>query len=209
MSCQVNTCFRCALYSKLFGFGFFPELYDRTSMYVYLYSFGTHPGIYPRYRQGEHVSPPQTTLLKLLDSFLQHVPSFRGGDENIRKLSGFLVSAFFSQAENVQRAIQQATGVSPSDQDDLTDKLGTGGTAQQAANGLDVRLPGVCVALILLSTSLSSILLSERENREIQGGACTDPNLVRLTLPCRDTIAGSGNSTGTGFIEFLIGMVVS
>ncbi|KAI0255847.1 spinocerebellar ataxia type 10 protein domain-containing protein [Lactifluus subvellereus] len=152
-----------ALFSKLFQFGFFPELYNRTPM------------------QDELVSPTQTTLLKLLDSFLQPVPSFQGGVGDPRKLAGCLVSAFFSQAEHIQRAIQQAVG-----------------------SALDVRLPGVCVALVLLSTSLSSILLAERENGENEGGASTDPSLVRLTLPCHDTISGPGNSTETGFIEVLI-----
>ncbi|KAH9975922.1 hypothetical protein BGW80DRAFT_1295329 [Lactifluus volemus] len=158
-----------------------------------------HPGFYLCNRQDEHVSPTQRTLLKLLDSFLQPVSSFRGvDDDNFRNLTGFLVSEFFSQAENVQHTVRQATGMSSSDQDHTTDVLGASDGA------LDERLPGVCVALILLSTSLSSILLSERETRANESGVGADPNLVRVTLPCRDAIAGSGNSAGTGFIECLI-----
>ena len=69
---------------------------------------------------------------------------------------------------------------------------------------MDPQLSGVCVALVLLSTSLSSILLAEREGG---GGATTDPVLVSVTLPCVDAISGSRSSTGSGFIEALIGLV--
>jgi ataxin-10 len=149
--------------------------------------------------------------LKLLDSFLQPASSFRGvDDDNFRDLTGFLVSEFFSQAENVQHTVRQATGMTSSDQNYTTDVLGVGGAAQQAADGaLDVRLPGVCAALILLSTSLSSILLSERETRANESGVGADPNLVMVTPTCHDATASSANSAGTGFIECLIGMVVS
>ena len=174
-------------------------------MYAYSHSSCTFPEVYSRNRLDEFVSPTQTTLLKLLDSFLQSVPSFQGGVDDLRKLAGCLVSAFFSQAGHAQRAIQQVIGVSPPDSP--TDVLGNGGIPQQAVGcALDVRLSGVCVALVLLSTSLSSILLAEREKRENEGRASSDPSLVRLTLPCRDTISGSENPTGTGFIEVLIGM---
>jgi hypothetical protein len=169
-------------------------------------------GVYPSNRQDEHVSPTQRTLLKLLDSFLQPVSSFRGvEDDNFRNLTGFLVSEFFSQAKNVQHTVRQATGMSSSDEGHTTDVLGVGGAVQEPTHGAldDVRLPGVCVALILLSSSLSSNLLSERETRANESGVGADPNLVMVTLPCRDAIAGSGNPAGTGFIECLIGMVVS
>ena len=180
-----------------------------TSIHPALCSSGTHAGIYPRNRQDEHVSPSQITLLKLLDSFLHPFPSFWGGDDEPCKLTGFLSSVFFSQAENVQRAIQQVIGVSPAGRDNRTDTLGSGGTTQRTVHSdLDVRLPGVCVALILLSTNLSSVLLTERENLENEGRASTDPNLVKLTLPCHDTISGTRDSAGAGFIEVLVGMVV-
>jgi hypothetical protein len=180
-----------------------------TCIHPALYSSGTNAGVYPRNRQDEHVSPSQITLLKLLDSFLHPLPSFWGGDDDPRNLTGFLSSAFFSQAENVQRAIKQVIGASPSDQNNPSGVLGSGRTAQQTVHSdLDVRLPGVCVALILLSTNLSSILLTERDNREKEDTASTDPNLVRLTLPCHDTISGTGDSDGAGFIEVLVGMIV-
>jgi hypothetical protein len=200
----------CTLFQP-FSIWFVPRTLQSNILVCVFVFILQHPGFYLCNRQDEHVSPTQRTLLKLLDSFLQPVSSFRGvEDDNFRNLTGFLVSEFFSQAENVQHTVRQATGMSSSDQDHTTDVLGVGGAAEQASDGaLDERLPGVCVALILLSTSLSSISLSERETRANESGVGADPNLVRVTLPCRDAIAGSGNSAGTGFIECLIGMVVS
>ncbi|KAI0305904.1 spinocerebellar ataxia type 10 protein domain-containing protein [Multifurca ochricompacta] len=175
--------YMCALFSKLFQLGFFPETYDRTSV------------------QDEVVSPPQTTLLKLLDSFLQPALYQDGGD-HLLNLAGFLAPVFIIQAEHVQRAIQQVIGVPPPDPIVATDVRGNGGTAPQASGGtLDIQLPGVCVALVLLSNSLSSILLAEREN---ESGVNTGPNLVSLSLPHHDTISGSWSSTGTGFVEALL-----
>jgi hypothetical protein len=69
---------------------------------------------------------------------------------------------------------------------------------------VDLQLSRVCATLVLLSTSLSSILLAERENG---GGATADPVLVSVT-PCVDAISGSRGSTGSGFIEVLLGLVV-
>ena len=77
---------------------------------------------------------------------------------------------------------------------------------QRSSSGAaDLQLSSVCVALVLLSTSLSSILLSEREN---EGGTAAGPVLVTMTLPCVDAISGSRGPTGSGFIESLLGLVV-
>jgi len=70
---------------------------------------------------------------------------------------------------------------------------------------VDPQLSGVSVALVLLSTSLSSILLAERGN---EGGETAGPVLVSVTLPCGDAITGSRSPTGSGFIESLLGLEV-
>jgi ataxin-10 len=67
---------------------------------------------------------------------------------------------------------------------------------------LDGRLPGVWVALVLLSTSLSSILLAEQEH---DGGASAEPEVV---MSSHDAIAASRSRAGAGFIEELLGMMV-
>lgn len=166
------------IFSELFQFGFFPELYNRTSL------------------ENEPVSPTQTILLKLLDSFLNPVPTpFRGGHDHLNSLTGFLASVFLFQAKHAQHVIQNATGEPPPGENIVTD---VGVTASCA---LDGRLPGVWVALVLLSTILSSILLSEQEDHS---GANTDPGVVTLTHLCHDTISASRSRTGTGFIEELV-----
>ena len=151
-------------------------------------------------REGEPVSPTQTILLKLLDSFLNPVPTpFRGRHDHLNKLTGFLASVFLFQVKHAQHVIQKATGEPPPGENIVTD---VGGAASCA---LDGRLPGVWVALVLLSTSLSSILLAEQEDHS---GAKTEPVVVTLTHFCHDTISTSRSRTGTGFIEELVGMMV-
>ncbi|KAI0272467.1 spinocerebellar ataxia type 10 protein domain-containing protein [Gloeopeniophorella convolvens] len=172
-----------AFFSELIELGLFAELYDRTSL------------------QEEVVSPSQTTLLKLLDSYLQSVPSGLM-DDRLHGLVTFLTSVLLFQAEHAQHAIQQAIGATGPDVSRASDEQGDGGIAPQKADGaFDMQLPGICAALVLLSNCLSSIALSEGES---EGGARAAPNLVSLTLPCRTAIAGARSSTGTGFVECLL-----
>ena len=150
-------------------------------------------------REDEPVSPTQTILLKLLDSYLNPVPTpLRGRHDHLNNLTGFLASIFLFQAKHAQHVIQHATGELPPGENAVTD---VGVTASCA---LDGRLPGVWVALVLLSTSLSSILLAEQED----SGANTGPGVVTLTHLCHDTISASRSRTGSGFIEELVGMMV-
>jgi len=171
------------LFSRLFQLGFFPEIYRRTSM------------------QDEVISPTQTILLKLVDSFLQSIPaSFLDEGDHLRTLAGFLADTFLFQAENGRRAIQLVTGTASSEPRAIT-KANDESTRWPSSGTADLQLSGVCVALVLLSTSLSTILLSEREN---EGGTTAAPVLVSMTLPCVDAISGSRSSTGSGFIESLL-----
>lgn len=171
------------LFSRLIQLGLFPEIYRRTSM------------------PDEVISPSQTTLLKLLDSFLQSIPaSFLDEGDYLRDLAGFLAAVFLFQAENGRRAIQLVTGtLSPEPK--ATAKANDGSTEWSSSGAADLQLSAACVALVLLSNSLSTILLSEREN---EGGTSADPVLVSMTLPCADAISDSRGSTGSGFIESLL-----
>ncbi|KAH9072125.1 spinocerebellar ataxia type 10 protein domain-containing protein [Lactarius deliciosus] len=168
------------LFSRLFQLGLFPEVYRRTSM------------------QDEVISPSQTTLLKLVDSFLQSIPtSFLDEGDHLRNLAVFLAS------KTGARAIQQVIGTPSPEPRATSDIRDSGGSVRRTSGGgaVDLQLSSVCVALVLLSTSLSSILLAERENG---GGVTTDPDLVSVTLPCIDAISGSRGPTGSGFIESLL-----
>jgi ataxin-10 len=203
---------RYALFSELFQFGYFPELYNRTSLYAD--SYPSNPTRFPvlmsRYRDAEPVSPTQTTLLKLLDSFLHTVPSpFRDRGDVRTSLAGFLAAAFLLQAEYARHSVQQAIGdrEPPPDRNAATDiRECSGDTAHSAIWSLDGRLPGVWVALVLLSTSLSSILLAEQEYQDNDGhGASAGPGAVTSS---HGTVSDSRSPSGTGFIEELLGMMV-
>ena len=165
------------------------------------------PALTPRYRRDEPVSPNQTTLLKLLDSFLHAVPTpFRDRGDYWDDLAGFLASAFHVQAEYTRRAIRQVTGDPLSDQNAATDVHGVSTVRPHPADcPLDGRLPGVWVALVLLSTSLSSILLCEQEDID-NGGA--DPGPEGVVTSSHGTISASRSRAGTGFVEELVGMMV-
>lgn len=165
-----------------------------------MFSHARFPVLTSYCREDEPVSPTQTILLKLLDSFLNPVPTpFRGRHDHLNNLTGFLATVFLFQAKHAQHVIQHATGESPPGENIVTDA----GVAASCA--MDGRLPGVWVALVLLSTSLSSILLAEQEDHS---GANTDPGVVTLTHLCHDAISASRSRTGTGFIEELVGMMV-
>jgi hypothetical protein len=112
---------------------------------------------------------------------------------------------FLLQAKNAQHAIQRATGEPSPGQNTATDVRGGGTVIEAASCELDGRLPGVWVALVLLSTSLSSILLAEDGDRS---GVRTEPGIVTLSHLCHDTISTSRIRTGAGFIEELLGMMM-
>jgi hypothetical protein len=165
------------------------------------------PALTPRYRRDEPVSPNQTTLLKLLDSFLHAVPTpFRDRGDYWDDLAGFLASAFHVQAEYARRAIRQVTGDPLPDQNAATDVHGVSTVRPHSADcPLDGRLPGVWAALVLLSTSLSSILLAEQEDID-NGGA--NPGPEEVVTSSHGTISASRSRAGTGFVEELVGMMV-
>lgn len=163
----------------------------------------------PGNRDDEPVSPTQITLLRLLDSFLQPVPTpFQDRVDYLNNLAGFLASVFLLQAKIAQCAIQQAIGERPPDLNAPTDVSGSSrNTAQAASCALDERLPSVWVALVLLSTSLSSILLNAEQEDDC-GVSNKAPEVVTLTRLCYDIISTSQSRSGAGFVEELVGMMV-
>lgn len=141
--------------------------------------------------------------MKLVDSFLQSVPaSFLDEGDHLRNLADFLATELLFQAENGRSAIQLVTGPPPPEPRATARESGAS-EYRSSGDADDLQLSRVCIALVLLSTSLSSLLLAERENG---GGATAGPVLVSVTLPCADAISGSRSSTGRGFIEALLGL---
>ena len=138
---------------------------------------------------------------------MNSVPTpFRGQDSHRDNLAGFLASVFLLQAGYTRHAIQQPAGEASPSQNDATEVREGGETAIEAAScALDGRLPGVWVAFVLLSTSLSSILLAEQEDRS---GVGAGPGSVTLTHLCHDTVSATRSRRGAGFVEELLGMMV-
>lgn len=140
----------------------------------------------------EIATPHQTTLLKLVDSYLQSVsataivstPAMRKID---RKLCPMLSKSFFTKAVYTQHAIKRflgeevqrdgnpsTIGEKPSKDPDALPEGHDRQTAQSPPENtgeappieLDVMLPKVCEALVLITQCISTITL-EPEEREL------------------------------------------
>ncbi|THH13448.1 hypothetical protein EW146_g6774 [Bondarzewia mesenterica] len=156
--------------------------------------------------QDELISPPQTTLLKLLDAYLL---SHREADKDTcrsevsaqhAELTAMLASLFFSLSAYAQNAICQALGGDqwrphekhadappPSPPAPSSSSLPPGGT-------LDLQLPGVCAALVLVAQCLMTILLIGSKHPL----APSTPSPKEYLAGCR------GSDDGGGIIEHLI-----
>jgi hypothetical protein len=93
---------------------------------------------------------------------------------------------FLLQAGHTQHAIQQATGEPSQDQNAATDVRG--GAWTDTGGQLRIGWTPPRVAMVLLSTSLSSILFAEDGDRN---GVSADPGVVTSGHLCHDTISTS------------------
>jgi ataxin-10 len=116
---------------------------------------------YPR--TDETVTPHQTTLLKLVDSYLQAVQLSYTHSESIpdkarSRLCSMLAGCFLSMSahaiRSIQRSLRQPDEASASDSSSLN----------VPPSELDVMLPKVCEALVLVAQCMISLLL-EAEDR--------------------------------------------
>lgn len=159
---------------------------------------------------GEVVSPPQTILLKLLDSYLQSADGLAAVISTTvpntdAALSSVLAARFFALAAYAQRAVQAALG----------DAAGSG--------SLDLQLPTVCAALVLVAQSLVTILLAESElaratfstssvPKSDKGASPIVPDVTRPAAPNMGTrallSACRSPEGGTGFVESVLGAFV-
>ncbi|KZV72208.1 hypothetical protein PENSPDRAFT_742856 [Peniophora sp. CONT] len=149
-----------ALFTSLFEHGLFGQLYSGISI------------------QDEPISPPQTTLLKLLDSYLQ---ARIGAEPELydAATTEALVSTFDVLSSFVQKAIAHAvpghaspppTADSASAsavadtllENDAEMELNTPGAAA-GLRSLDLQLPPACAALVLVAQCLHALLLAESE----------------------------------------------
>lgn len=183
---------------------------------------GAIPAAYSRIAvAGEVVSPHQTTLLKLLDSYLQ--PSQPRGlapdGEELRALCVFLTREFFVLSSYTCRAISRSLGPSDASASQPPERrqgdtprtatvedseTGTEGAA--ALQELDLLLPKVCEAFVLVTQCLTSLaLISEESHANSQGpaGACA-PQGASVDGRLADVISRAASPAGAGFVECLI-----
>ncbi|KAI0825852.1 spinocerebellar ataxia type 10 protein domain-containing protein [Irpex lacteus] len=127
---------------------------------------GLLPAIYSRIGiTDEAVTPHQTTLLKLLDAYLQ--PSNLGH----ASLCTLMTTTFFALAEYAQQSIQRALGSYKSTPDSANTSLPPAADTESSSplNQIDLLLPKVCEALVLVTQCLVSLALFSEEECNSKG----------------------------------------
>ncbi|KAF7370859.1 Ataxin-10-like protein [Mycena sanguinolenta] len=141
------------IFSRIMAVDLVPSLFSRLSM------------------QGEIITPHQTTLLKLIDSYLQAarmsaIPTTPHGTPLYAKLRPMLAKAFFSLSAYAQQSIRDSLGLSSSNavpSAQAPTPQGKSDAARAAAfeppSSLDVMLPKVSEALVLVTQCIVTITL--------------------------------------------------
>ncbi|KAJ7224451.1 spinocerebellar ataxia type 10 protein domain-containing protein [Mycena pura] len=109
----------------------------------------------------EIITPHQTTLLKLVDSYLQStqlspVPTTPQGTPLYTKLRPMLAKTFFSLSAYAQKSIQNSLGLPTASSD-------TAGAAFEPLSSLDVMLPKVGEALVLVTQCIVTTALESSD----------------------------------------------
>lgn len=171
------------------------------------------------------MSPHQTTLLKLLDSYLQpsNYETLFSIQEHIRGVLDLLVSTFFSLANYTQNAIRRALGPNnartPALRDSGTERKpptcrGTAeaeerDTAQfpsdRPLQEIDLLLPKVCEALVLVTQCCISLALFSEDSRA-SSNYQTEADIPLNSLRVKDNINEAVSPDGLGSVEALLGM---
>lgn len=172
--------------------------------------------------EDEIVSPHQTTLLKLLDSYLQPSQSrgLAADSSELRRLTEFVTRIFFTLALYTQQAIGRALGPNnarslPESGDPRAYSLQSPSAAPsgaQALQELDLLLPKICEALVLVTQCLTSLSLISEESAGTPprppapqgrpGDRATGQHL-------KDAISNAVAPSGEGMVECLIGKAIS
>jgi ataxin-10 len=178
------------------------------------------------------VSPHQTTLLKLVDAYLQPSQSrgLAADSRELRSLCEFLTAEFTLLALYTRKAISRALASANSDAAQLSgeqgsdtstdsDTLTPGNPAKSPGHlddvgslrELDLLLPKVCEALVLVAQALTSLsLISEESAAPLHPPAPRGSPVVSSTGDrLRDLIGNATTPTGEGFVECLIGTITT
>lgn len=141
-----------AIFSRLMEAGLVPELYSKLSI------------------NDEIVTPHQTVLLKLIDSYLQSTPLTPKDPTTTKllvKLSQMLGTCFFSMSSYSQRAIRRSLG-SPSSEH-FSPVMNSPSDMIIPLAELDVMLPKVCEALVLVSQCVVTVTLDAEKESSSHG----------------------------------------
>ncbi|KAH8093304.1 spinocerebellar ataxia type 10 protein domain-containing protein [Cristinia sonorae] len=192
--------------TRLIEEGLVPELYLQISV------------------EDEVVTPHQTILLKLLDSYLHSSQSHGTAmPAHYRTLCDLLVSVFFALSLNAQHSIRRALGMNDEAISNPQSSFAAAAAAEpptaspsgdsQAASlqEVDLLLPKICEALVLTTQCLVSLcLLSEEKSNTIHVASERREDRLHTT----DGAASAGSlkgfvgiavsTNGCGFIETLI-----
>ncbi|EPT01859.1 hypothetical protein FOMPIDRAFT_54085 [Fomitopsis schrenkii] len=159
------------IFTQLIEAGLIPALYNAIAM------------------SGEPITPPQTTLLQLLDSYLHQashgLPAKGRNDALVR----MLIDTFFELAGYTQDAIRRALG--SADESQAGSDAGDHATLPKE---LDLLLPKVCEALVLVVQCLTTLALSEPE----------ESSPVAASGTVKATLAAVRSAGGEGLVESLI-----
>jgi ataxin-10 len=151
----------------------------------------------------EIIAPHQTTLLKLLDSYLQS-----SKESTIhRQLCPMLSETFFTMMEYAQHAIRRALGPNASDgpSSGLSGIVNIEVTSEGTAppQNLDLFLPKVCEALVLITQCIATITLEEEQFHQ-DASRRVDSNVYELRTAFNEARSGGGY----GLIESLLGLPI-
>ncbi|KAK0467260.1 spinocerebellar ataxia type 10 protein domain-containing protein [Desarmillaria tabescens] len=170
-----------AIFSRLMEVGLVPELYLKLSI------------------KDEIVTPHQTVLLKLIDSYLQSTPLKPKDPTTTKilvKLSQMLGTCFFSMSSYSQRAIRRSLG-SPSSEH-FSPVVNLPSDMILPPTELDIMLPKVCEGLVLVSQCIVTVTLDAE--KETSGIPSSSPHNIRALF---NELRSENHSLAESLIELL------
>ncbi|KAF8631860.1 hypothetical protein AX15_002130 [Amanita polypyramis BW_CC] len=175
--------------SQLIEQGYVPDLYSKFAM------------------ADEPVTPHQTTLLKIVDSYLQSKLRRSGADmfEIHWILSPLLAKTFFSLSTYAQIAIDRSLGSSSPSLSFAVMTTWAERLSDTLPTELDTRLPKVCEALVLLTQCMVTISLAAEERR-LQSPIQSPKSPTQAWTSLKDYFNAQQNDK-QGVVESLIGLL--
>lgn len=195
---------RYAIVSEIIETGLLPDLYKKFTMSVFRFLIPFPAVLTQPYRTNEIIIPHQTTLLKLLDSFLQSLPNlpklqFADVLRIHESLGSFLAKRFFGLSEYAQKAIHKSLGMTPynarrgplitpssdsisSDSNSDSDSnLGGPLNKTSALQQINLMLVKACEGLVLVTQCMVTVTLgSEMQRERIEKGDMSLENYIDM-----------------------------